>query len=126
MRGGRGQEGQEAAGQDGSVKRHDTPAGIPVGAEPASTQSAARRLRRLKMRSARRGMREMDLILGPFAAQALGSMSPDELDAYEALLAESDHDLYMWISGRARPPAERAGLVRRIAAFAARGGVSGI
>lgn len=52
------------------------------------------------MRSWRRGTREMDLILGPFGRDGLAGLSEPELDLYEALLEESDHDLYAWIAGR--------------------------
>ncbi|TRW98414.1 succinate dehydrogenase assembly factor 2 [Paracoccus sp. M683] len=58
------------------------------------------RLRRLRMRSWRRGMKEMDLILGPFADGPLSGLSAAMLDSYEALMAENDQDLYRWISGR--------------------------
>lgn len=60
------------------------------------------RLKRLKMRSWRRGMKEMDLILGPFADTALADLSDGDLDAYERLLDENDQDLYLWVTG-ARP-----------------------
>ena len=56
------------------------------------------RLRRLAMRSMRRGIREMDLILGPFGREALADLSDDELALYERLLDENDHDLYAWIA----------------------------
>ena len=39
------------------------------------------RLRRLTMRSWRRGMKEMDLILGHFADGPLAQLSPADLDA---------------------------------------------
>ena len=58
------------------------------------------RLRRLAMRSWRRGTREMDLILGPFADARLAGMDGPTLDAYEALLEENDQDLYPWITAR--------------------------
>ena len=51
------------------------------------------RLRRLRMRSWRRGMKEMDLILGHFSDDELAGLSGAELDAYEALLSENDQDL---------------------------------
>jgi antitoxin CptB len=55
------------------------------------------RLGRLTFRAWRRGFREADLVLGPFM-EAEGATLPDrELDAFEALLAEDDHDLYAWI-----------------------------
>ena len=64
------------------------------------------RLRKLRMRSWRRGTKEMDLILGPFADARLGDLDAEALDAYEALLAENDQDLYRWASG-AEPAPER-------------------
>jgi len=74
-------------------------------AEPAD-----QRQRRLRMRSARRGTKEMDLILGPFAQARLAQMPEEDLADYEALLEENDQDLYAWITGRATPP-ERHGTV---------------
>ncbi|MBM9595743.1 FAD assembly factor SdhE [Roseitranquillus sediminis] len=67
------------------------------------------------MRSWRRGIKEMDLILGRFADARLAAMSGEELDGYEALLSENDHDLYAWIAGRAPAPEHLAPLVGRIA-----------
>lgn len=66
----------------------------------ASAESPEIRIRRLRMRSWRRGMKEMDLILGPFADGPLKDFGPEELDAYEALLEENDQSLYRWITGR--------------------------
>ncbi|ARJ69590.1 succinate dehydrogenase assembly factor 2 [Paracoccus contaminans] len=60
------------------------------------------RLKRLGMRSWRRGMREMDLILGPFADAELAAMDAASLDAYERLIAENDQDLYPWVTARLR------------------------
>ena len=58
------------------------------------------RLRRLRMRSWRRGMKEMDLILGPFADGPLRTLDAPMLDRYEAMLSENDQDLYRWITAR--------------------------
>ncbi len=66
----------------------------------AEREDAAVRLRRLRMRAWRRGTREMDLILGPFADTALAGLSAGDLDVFEALLDENDHDLYRQISTR--------------------------
>lgn len=63
------------------------------------------RLKKLKFRAWHRGFREADLILGPFADTHAQSLSPAQLDAFEALLEENDHDIYGWIAGRAEPPA---------------------
>ena len=52
------------------------------------------------MRSLRRGMKEMDLILGRFADGRLASLEPAMLDRYESMLSENDQDLYRWITAR--------------------------
>ena len=49
-------------------------------------------------------MKEVDLLLGPFADASLSSMSTDELDSYEDLLAEGDQDIYAWASGASVTP----------------------
>ena len=61
------------------------------------------RLRRARLRSWRRGIKEMDLILGPFADEALSARSDATLDLYDRLLDENDHDLYQWVTARIRP-----------------------
>ena len=78
------------------------------------------RLRRLRIRSARRGTREMDLILGGFADAALTGLSPASLDAFEMILSENDQDLYQWISGRDKVPPAHDEIVGQIRAFLAR------
>lgn len=76
------------------------------------TQDAqAIRLKKLRMRSWRRGMKEMDLILGPFADTDLAGFSEPELDAYERLLDENDQDLYLWVTGAQPCPAHLAPLL---------------
>jgi len=61
------------------------------------------RLGRVRFRAWRRGFREADLILGPFADRHAPAMSADELDRFEALLEQPDHDIYAWILGEAAP-----------------------
>jgi antitoxin CptB len=65
-----------------------------------------RRLNKLRFRAWRRGFREADLILGPFADAHVQTMTEEELSAFEKLLEENDHDLYAWLTGKAEPPAE--------------------
>ena len=84
------------------------------------------RVKRLRMRSWRRGIKEMDLILGPFADETAAAMPAADLDSYEALLGENDHDLYQWVTarigtGNAQPrgPAGYAALLDAIARHAA-------
>jgi antitoxin CptB len=76
------------------------------------------RRRKLRFRAWHRGFREADLILGPFADQNLADFGPAELDAFEALIEQPDHDLYGWIVGQADPPANLAGaMLDQIRAF---------
>ncbi|MDP5306141.1 FAD assembly factor SdhE [Paracoccus spongiarum] len=89
------------------------------------TETPETRLRRLRMRSWRRGMKEMDLILGPFADEVLPALDDRAIAAYEALLAENDQDLYLWVTRRvtqsddtATGPAALAAILDRIAAHA--------
>ena len=65
---------------------------------------AGHRRRRLLYRAWRRGTREMDLILGRFAAAELASLDNGELDAFEALMDLPDTELYQWVSGALPPP----------------------
>lgn len=58
------------------------------------------RIKRLRMRSWRRGTKEMDLILGPFADRSVAGLDDAMLDRYEAMLEENDQDLYAWILAR--------------------------
>jgi antitoxin CptB len=80
------------------------------------------RLKRLRFRAWRRGFREADLILGPFADSHASSFSEDEAQAFEALLDQPDHDVYGWIVGAAAPAAFETPLLSRIRAFQAGGG----
>ena len=76
------------------------------------------RLKKLRFRAWRRGFREADLILGPFADQVLAGLEPAEVDVFEALLDQPDHDVYAWISGKAEAPARFQGpLLQRLRAF---------
>ena len=83
------------------------------------TEDCDTRRKRLYMRSIRRGIKEMDLILAGFADSHLGAMAGPELDLYDRLLSENDQDLYQWVSGQVAPPDRYAALVARIAEGAA-------
>ena len=82
-------------------------------------EDRATRLKRLSMRSMRRGIKEMDILLSRYAAVRLDGMGGDALDLYEALLNENDQDLYQWVSGQRPAPAGYAALVDDIARVAA-------
>jgi antitoxin CptB len=77
------------------------------------------RLRRLVMRSMRRGIKEMDVILSRFAETRLAGLDAVMLDRYDALLRENDHDLYYWVSGVQEPPENFAPIVSEIRAMLA-------
>lgn len=79
------------------------------------TEDRETRLKRLKMRSMRRGIKEMDLILMAYADNRMADLDDTALDLYEALLEENDHDLYQWVSGQAPTPAQYLDLVTDIA-----------
>lgn len=76
------------------------------------------RLKRLRIRSWRRGTKEMDLILGGFCDTELARLSEADIGLYEDLLSENDHDLYQWVTGRAQAPERFAALLERIVAHA--------
>lgn len=82
------------------------------------TETRDTMIKRLRMRSMRRGIKEMDLILSDFATRALDDMDVAELTHYDALLEENDHDIYGWVSGQFETPPHYLALVTRIAAGA--------
>ena len=61
---------------------------------------------KLKFRAWRRGFREADLILGPFADAELETMSDADLVHFEALLGEECRDVYAWIIGKEATPGQ--------------------
>jgi antitoxin CptB len=78
---------------------------------------SADRLNKIRFRAWRRGFREADLILGPFADRHTAGMNDAELDAFEALLAETDHDLFGWISGKPAPAEFEGPMLERLRDF---------
>ncbi len=89
--------------------------------EPADR---AYRLRRLRIRSWRRGTKEMDLILGGFHDTRVASLGADELADYEDLLNENDVDLYRWVSGGAGEPPALTPILTLIRAHVGRSGAA--
>ncbi|MEI4487546.1 succinate dehydrogenase assembly factor 2 [Frigidibacter sp. MR17.14] len=82
------------------------------------TETAEARLKRLKMRSWRRGTKEMDMILGPWADAHLAALTEPRIAVYEILLEENDQDLYRWVTSAEAAPEAIAPLLDEIAAFA--------
>ena len=71
-------------------------------------------IKRMRMRSMRRGIKEMDLILSSYADTHLSALDDDGLATYDALLSENDHDIYGWITGQAAAPAQYSELMAAI------------
>lgn len=90
------------------TENSDTPSLLPIdgfaGLEPLKPLAPEVRRKQLAFRSRYRGIKEMDIIMGQFCAAVLPDLSEEELSQFEALLRESDHDLYSWISGRSEVP----------------------
>ena len=76
------------------------------------------RLKRMAMRSWRRGTKEMDLVLGPYADAHLATMDEGRLALYDRLLNENDQDLLPWVLGQVAAPDQFAGLIAEIGVFA--------
>ncbi|MGB7317428.1 MAG: succinate dehydrogenase assembly factor 2 [Planktotalea sp.] len=78
------------------------------------SETAANRIKRLKMRSMRRGIKEMDIILSAYADAQLEGMSDEKIMLYDALLDENDQDLYSWVTGQTTPPEQFDALLTEI------------
>lgn len=85
-----------------------------------ATETHEHRLKRMKMRSMRRGIKEMDIVLSAYADDTLAGMTEAELDLYDVLLEENDQDLLTWITGQIAPPESLAGLIKSISTHAMR------
>jgi antitoxin CptB len=82
------------------------------------TETAEARLKRMAMRSWRRGTKEMDLVLGPWSDAHLAGLSAERLELYDQLLAENDQDLMACILGNQAAKPHLAALLDEIAAWA--------
>jgi antitoxin CptB len=60
--------------------------------------------KRLAWRASRRGIKEMDIVVGGFADARLASMSPQDLIAFEAMLDIPDQFLLSWLTGQEDVP----------------------
>lgn len=77
-----------------------------------------KRRKKILFRSAHRGIKEMDIMIGGFASAHIATLSDSELDEFEALMEIPDQDLLAWMTGR-KPVPERwnTELYRAILAF---------
>ena len=71
-----------------------------------SSEGLDPRRRRLLFRSWHRGIREMDLVLGRFADAHIATLSEAELDEYETWLEFPDQQIFSWVNGAQKAPAE--------------------
>ena len=69
------------------------------------------RLGRIAFRAWRRGFREADMVLGPFADQVAPTLDDAALAEFETLLDVEDQYLYAWIIEREPTPPEHEGRV---------------
>jgi antitoxin CptB len=76
------------------------------------------RRRRIRVRACRRGMREMDLLLGGFVDAQIDALDATEIAQLEALMEVQDSKLFAWFCG-AEPPApdHDTPLFQKITAF---------
>jgi antitoxin CptB len=71
-----------------------------------SSSALDERRRRILFRAWRRGLKEMDLVMGRFADANLAAMSESELAEFERLLDVADPQVLAWIMGDETPPPE--------------------
>jgi antitoxin CptB len=64
------------------------------------------RKKRLLWRASRRGMKEMDLLLGGFAQASLAKLDEAELRELEAIVELPDGELLSWLMGQSPVPPE--------------------
>jgi antitoxin CptB len=79
------------------------------------------RRRKLLFRAWRRGVREMDLIVGRFADAFIDKFDQTSLDDFERLIEVPNADLYAWVVGDADAPANYdTSVLRQLIGFHAR------
>jgi len=81
------------------------------------------RRRKLLFRAWRRGVREMDLIVGRFADAFIDKFDQKSLEDFEKLIEAPNADLYAWVVGDAAAPANYdTAVLAQLKAFHARTG----
>jgi antitoxin CptB len=83
-----------------------------------SSDGLDERRRKLLFRAWRRGVREMDLIVGRFADLHIAAFDLGALDDFERLIEVPNTDLYAWVSGaQAVPQSHDSPVLRQLIAF---------
>lgn len=72
-----------------------------------------RQLERLRWKC-RRGLLELDLILGAFLEQGYDALASPEKETFDRLLSLPDPQLLAYLQGQERPDPELDGIVRKI------------
>lgn len=62
------------------------------------------RLKRLQFRAHHMGSNENDILFGGFADKYLATLTPEQVDRFEALIAETDNDLFNWVTAKEPVP----------------------
>ncbi|WP_241003996.1 succinate dehydrogenase assembly factor 2 [Magnetospirillum aberrantis] len=62
------------------------------------------RLKRLMFRAHHMGSNENDILFGGFADKYLAGLNAEQVDRFEALLAETDTDLFNWVTAKEPAP----------------------
>jgi len=62
------------------------------------------RRKRLMFRAHHMGSNENDILFGRFADRRLAGLDAAQLDRFESLLAETDSDLFDWVTGKQPVP----------------------
>jgi len=87
-----------------------------------SSEGLDARRKRLLFRAWRRGVREMDLIVGRFADAHIETFDDTDLDDFERLIEVPNAELYAWVTGETRAPAAHdSGVLRALIGFHALG-----
>jgi antitoxin CptB len=84
------------------------------------------RRRKLLFRAWRRGVREMDLIVGRFADAFIDKLDETSLDDFEHLIEAPNAELYAWVVGDEAAPANYdTAVLRQLIAFHAKNAKAG-
>eukprot|EP00003_Mantamonas_plastica_P005876 TRINITY_DN14795_c0_g1_i1.p1 TRINITY_DN14795_c0_g1~~TRINITY_DN14795_c0_g1_i1.p1 ORF type:complete len:117 (-),score=19.13 TRINITY_DN14795_c0_g1_i1:9-359(-) len=86
-------------------------------AKPVGESIEIRR-KRLKIRAWRRGIKEMDLLIGGYADAHLADMDAAALDEFETLMDEHDQDLLSYATGLKPVPEHLKSMLERVIADA--------
>lgn len=64
------------------------------------------RLKRLIFRAHHMGSNENDILFGGFAERYLATLTPEQVDRFETLIAVNDTDLFNWATAKEPVPPE--------------------